>query len=264
MAKISRHKNSMKNKTILITGASSGIGAACAERFAQEGANLILVARREERLNVLAAKLEREFAINCLSVPCDISTRETVEACFHGFSQELAQVDVLINNAGLALSLDKLQDANPAHWSQMIDVNIKGLLYTTHLVLSHMVVKDNGHIVNIASTSSHNVYAGGSVYCATKHAVDALSRGLRLDLAGKHIRVSQVSPGLVETEFSQTRFAGDKEQSEAVYHGFEALTGNDIADSVAYCVNAPANVNVSEIIVMPVMQHGYSAVYRED
>ncbi len=245
---------SLQNRTILISGASSGIGKACAIKFAQNGANLILLARRLDRLEQLAQELTSQYAVQCDYFRCDVTKMNDIQAIGEALGQR--PIDVLINNAGLALGMDKIQHANPQDWDVMIDTNIKGLLYLTRLVLPNMLEKNYGHIINIGSISAHGVYEGGAVYCATKHAVDAISRALRLDLFGTSIRVSEVSPGLLESEFSQVRYRGDLEKADKVYANTRPLVPEDIAEIAAYCVAAPAHVNISEVIVWPTAQAG--------
>ena len=251
-------QQSLKNKTVLITGASSGIGAAAARKFASEGANLIILARRLDRLEALKAELEKKYNINCLALKCDVSKLAEVRNLEKILQKN--SVDILLNNAGLAIGTDKIQDADPLDWDTVIDTNIKGLLYLTRLVLPQMVERDAGHIINISSISAHGVYEGGAVYCASKHAVDAISRALRLDLFGTQVRVSAVAPGLLETEFSLVRFKGDADKAKKVYADLVALTAEDIAEIVVYCAVAPAHVNISEVIVWPTAQAGMGKI----
>lgn len=251
-------QQSLKNKTVLITGASSGIGAAAARKFSSEGADLILLARRLDRLEALKAELEKKYNINCLALKCDVTKLAEVQALEKILQKK--PVDILLNNAGLAVGTDKIQDADSRDWDRMIDTNIKGLLYLTRLVLPQMIERDNGHVINIGSTAAHNVYEGGAVYCLTKHAVDVITRSLRLDLFGTQIRVSMVSPGILETEFSLVRFKGDADKAKKVYSDTIPLTAEDIAELVVYCTSAPPHVNISEIIVWPTLQAGIGKV----
>ena len=251
-------QQSLKNKTVLITGASSGIGAASARKFASEGANLILLARRLDRLEVLKTELEKKYSITCTVLKCDVTNLKEVQALEKILQQQPA--DILLNNAGLAVGTEKIQDADPLDWDQMINTNIKGLLYLTRLVVPQMIERDSGHIINIGSTASHNIYEGGAVYAATKHAVDVISRSLRLDLFGTQVRVSMVSPGILETEFSLVRFKGDADKAKSVYDYTVPLTAEDIAEMVVYCAAAPKHVNISEILVWPTLQAGIGKV----
>jgi 3-hydroxy acid dehydrogenase/malonic semialdehyde reductase len=245
---------SLKNKTIIVTGASSGIGKACAVKLAQAGANLILVARRVDRLAALAAELKKDYNIECDYLACDITDIAQLKT----IEQALAKytIDVLINNAGLALGLDKLQDGNPDDWSTVIDTNIKGVLYFIKLVLPKMLTRNQGHIINVGSIAGHHTYEGGAVYCATKHAVNAISHGLRFDLFETDLRVSEIAPGLVETEFSQVRFKGDMDRANKVYADKAPLQPEDIAEIINFCITAPAHVNISDVIVWPTTQAG--------
>jgi len=242
--------NNLKNKTIFITGASSGIGAACARKFSEQGARLILAARRLDRLNKLAASLTTP--VHCLQL--DVRDRAKVEGAVGGLDSAWSSIDVLINNAGLSRGLDKLHEANPDDWEEMIDTNIKGLLYVSRAIIPGMVSRGNGHIINIGSIAGHQVYPGGNVYCATKHAVDALTKGMRLDLVDTPLRVSTIDPGLVETEFSQVRFHGDTERAAKTYQGFQPLTGDDIAEAAVWIADRPAHVQIAEVIILPTAQ----------
>jgi serine 3-dehydrogenase len=253
----------LKNTVVLITGASSGIGRSCARAFAGTGARLILAARRVDRLNELAVELKRIPGEDILLLALDVRDQPAVERAVNGLPSEWAAVDVLVNNAGLSRGLDKLHEGKLADWEEMIDANIKGLLYVSRAVIPGMVKRGRGHVINIGSIAGHEVYPGGNVYCATKFAVDALSKGMRLDLSGTGLRVSQVSPGMVETEFSLVRFRGDKERAGKVYQGLTPLSPDDIADAVVYCVTRPPHVNISEMIVMPTAQASTTLVYRK-
>lgn len=245
----------MDNKIVFITGASSGIGAACARSFAKAGAKLLLCARRLEVLNTLAAELKSSYNnIEIHTFKLDISIYSEVKTALQGLPEAWKKIDVLVNNAGLALGLDSLQEGEVQDWESMINTNIKGLLYITKEVLPPMLERNVGHIVNIGSISSHQVYPKGAVYCATKHAVKALSAGLRMDVLGTKIRVSSVDPGMVETNFSTVRFKGDIERAAAIYQGFKPLTPDDVASAVLYCAQCPPHVNISEIIIMPTDQ----------
>lgn len=249
-------------KRILITGASSGIGAACARRFAADGAELILWARRLERLTEMADELEAAHGRHVHVAAVDVRDRAVVLDAVRALAEADAVPDVLINNAGLASGFSGAQDGDFEDWDRMIDTNVKGLLNVTRAVLPHMIRLDRGHIVNIGSTAGHWVYPKGNVYGATKHAVKALTEGINLDVAGTRLRVSSIDPGFVETEFSVVRFHGDKERADQVYTGFQPLSADDIADAVQYVVAAPAHVNVFEMIVMPTAQRNVYVVDR--
>ncbi len=254
-------RNPVKGKVVFITGASSGIGKACAEQFAQLGAHVVITARRLDRLNTIAAELSSKYGIKCTPLELDARDNAQVESIFKKLAADKVEVDILINNAGLALSTDKLQDGNPSNWDTMIDTNVKGLLYVTRAVLPSMIKRNSGHIINIGSISGHDCYASGNVYCATKHAVRAISKSLRLDLFGTAIRVSEIDPGAVETEFSEVRW-NDKDKAKMLYEGFEPLVADDIADTVVYCATRPPHVNVAEIIVFPQAQASIAQIYR--
>jgi serine 3-dehydrogenase len=253
----------MKDQIVLITGASSGIGAACAQTFAAAGARLILTARRFDRLKQLAAELEQQFQTSSYLLECDVSDSAAVTTALEGLPDDWASIDVLINNAGLSRGLDKLHQANLQDWEEMIDTNIKGLLYVTRAIVPGMVSRNHGHVVNIGSIAGHQTYPGGNVYCATKAAVRALSEGLKMDLLGTPIRVSSVDPGMVETEFSQVRFHGDHERASTVYQGVTPLTPADIAEIVLFCVTRPPHVNISDLIVLATAQASATMVYRQ-
>ena len=253
----------LKDKIVFITGASAGIGRSCALSFAREGARLILAARRRERLEELVAGLKQRPGEEIILLALDVRDRPAIEKAVSELPPGWADINILVNNAGLSRGLDKIHEGKLEDWDEMIDVNIKGLLSVSRAVIPGMVKRGQGHIINIGSISGHEVYPGGGVYCATKFAVDALSKGMRLDLMGTGLRVSQVSPGMVETEFSLVRFRGDKDRAEKVYKGLTPLTPDDIADAVIYCATRPPYVNVSEMIVMPTEQASTTMVYRK-
>ena len=242
------------NRIALITGATSGIGKAIAERFASEKINLIITGRREDRLSELATSLKQNHQIKVLPFCFDIREREAVENAVKSLDENWAKIDVLVNNAGLAAGLDLFQDCDIDDWDQMIDTNIKGLLYITRQLVPMMISRKSGHIINIDSIAGKDVYQRGNVYCATKFAVDALTKSMRIDLLEHGIRVSQISPGLVETEFSNVRFKGDRSKAENVYKGLKPLTGADIADVAWFIFNAPAHVNIADVILTPTSQ----------
>lgn len=252
---------SVKDRVVLITGASSGIGAACARVFAQEGASLILTARRQERLQTLAEEIKTTFNSKVHVLAMDVSDRAQVESTLSSLPEK--EIDILINNAGLSRGLDKLYEGKIQDWEEMIDTNVKGLLYVTRFVVPGMVKRGRGQIINLGSIAGHQTYPGGNVYCATKAAVRALSEGLKLDLLGTPIRVSSVDPGLVETEFSQVRFRGDNQKAEKVYQGMQPLTPEDIAEIVLFCASRPPHVNLSEILVLPTAQSSATLVDRK-
>ncbi len=253
----------LKNKVVFITGASSGIGRSCALAFAGTGARLILAARRLQRLEALAIELKRKPGQDILLLAIDVRNQPAVERAVNGLPVGWAAIDVLVNNAGLSRGLDKLHEGKLDDWEEMIDVNIKGLLYVSRAVIPEMVKRGHGHVINIGSIAGREVYPGGNVYCATKFAVDALSKGMRLDLSGTGLRVSQVSPGMVETEFSLVRFRGDKERAGKIYQGLTPLSPDDIADAVVYCATRPPHVNISEMVVMPTDQASTMLVHRK-
>jgi serine 3-dehydrogenase len=244
----------LEGRLVLITGASSGIGEACARAFAAEGARLVLAARRAERLQRLAAELADGPAAEVHTSAVDVRQRSGVEQWLEALPPSLCDIDVLVNNAGLARGLAPLQAGDVEDWEEMVDTNLKGLLYVTRAVLPGMVRRGRGHVINIGSIAGHEVYPGGNVYCATKHAVTAIGRSLGIDLLGTGVRVSSVDPGMVETEFSLVRFHGDDERATAVYDGLEALTAADVAEAVVFCASRPPRANVRELVLMPSAQ----------
>jgi len=244
------------HRTILITGATSGIGKACAIRFAEQNDRLIITGRRNERLLELAGELRTKFDAEVLSLNFDIRQRKAVEAAVQGLPSEWKQVDILVNNAGLASGLALLQDGDMDDWEKMIDTNIKGLLYMTRMIAPAMIAAGKGHIVNIGSIAGKEVYARGNVYCATKFAVDALTKGMRIDMLAHGIKVSQVCPGAAETEFSEVRLKGDKKAATEVYKGYTPLSAGDIAEAVIWVTGLPAHVNVNDLVIMPTAQAG--------
>ena len=254
---------SLKEKVVFITGASSGIGRSCARAFASQDARLILAARRRDRLEELAAELKLLPRRKVLILALDVRSRTAVERAVNEIPPAWDAVDILVNNAGLSRGLDKLHEGKLDDWEEMIDTNVKGLLYVSRAIIPGMVKRGRGHIINIGSVAGHEVYPNGNVYCATKFAVKALSKGLRLDLSGTGVRVSSVDPGLVETEFSLVRFRGNKERAEKVYQGLTPLSPDDIADAIVYCATRPPHVNVSEMIVMPTDQASTTLVHRK-
>jgi serine 3-dehydrogenase len=254
---------SLENKIVLITGASSGIGKSCAKEFAKLKCNLILVARRKEKLDSFADELKKEFNINVLTSKLDVRIFEEVKNFYDNLPAEWKQVEVLINNAGLARGLDKFYQGKVEDWDEMIDTNIKGLIYISRIVVPQMVERESGHIINIGSTAGHDTYPMGNVYAATKFAVKALSQSFRIDLLEKGIKVSSVDPGMVETEFSKVRFSGDEERAKKVYQGLTPLTPDDVADAVVYCATRPKHVNINQIILTPLAQASSNFVIRK-
>lgn len=252
----------LNTQTILITGASSGIGAACAKLFARENAKLILAARRLDKLEEKAQELNKLYGAEIHLLQLDVCDRSAVESAINNLPPEWSEIDILINNAGLSRGLDKLYEGDFQDWEEMIDTNIKGLLYLTRYVVPGMVQRNRGHIINIGSIAGHQTYPGGNVYCGTKAAVKAISEGLKLDLLGTPMRVTSVDPGMVETEFSEVRFHGDTERAKKVYQGMQPLTADDIADVVFFCATRPAHVNINEVILMPVDQASATLVNR--
>jgi NADP-dependent 3-hydroxy acid dehydrogenase YdfG len=241
-------------KTILITGASSGIGEGCARKFASQGARLILNARSTDKLTDLADELREKYGTECYVMPFDVRDRESAAAALDALPEEWKSIDVLINNAGLAIGTDKEHEGNADEWDVMIDTNIKALLSMTRLIVPGMIEQGRGHIINIGSIAGDAAYPGGSVYCATKAAVKALSDGLRIDLVDTPLRVTNIKPGLVETNFSVVRFRGDKEKADNVYRGIKPLNGDDIAEVVYFAASAPEHMQVAEVLVMPTYQ----------
>lgn len=248
-------------KIVLITGATSGIGQACARRFAQNGYNVIITARRADRLEAIRHDLER-YGAKVMTLVFDVRDAAAATAAVTSLTDEWKQIDILVNNAGLALGLDKEYEGNPEDWETMIDTNIKGLLTMTRLVVPAMVERNEGHVINIGSVAGDAAYAGGNVYCATKAAVKSITDGLRIDLAHTAVRVTNVKPGLVETNFSNVRFHGDTERADNVYKGITPLTGDDIADVVYYAASAPKHVQIAEVLVLATHQANGSVIYR--
>lgn len=242
------------NKIALITGATSGIGKACAVKFAQNGYDIIVTGRRNERLQSLKKEIESEFEVNVLSLRFDIQKKEEVQKAIGTLEDKWNKINVLINNAGLAKGLDPVQEGSFEDWDMMIDTNLKGLLYVSRMVSELMIRNGTGHIINIGSIAGKEVYPKGNVYCATKHAVEGLTKAMRLDLFRHNIKVSQVAPGAVETEFSEVRFKGNKDRAGKVYEGYKPLTPEDVAGAVFYIASAPAHVNISDLLIMPVAQ----------
>jgi NADP-dependent 3-hydroxy acid dehydrogenase YdfG len=254
--------NDLKDKLILITGASSGIGQACARLFASQGARLILSARRVDRLEELAGELNKHYATASFIMPLDVRDRVQVHTSLEALPDEWRSIDVLINNAGLALDTLPLHHGIEDHWDTMIDTNIKGLLYVSRAIIPGMVARGKGHVVNLSSIAGHECYPNGNVYVATKHAVHAISKSMRLDLLGSPIRVSEVAPGAVETEFSLVRWK-DSERAQEFYKEFHPLKAEDVADCILYCITRPLHVTMEQIIIMPTVQASANHISKE-
>ena len=248
-------------KTALITGATAGIGEAVALSFAENGINVIITGRRAERLSALKSKLETKN-VQALALCFDVCDETQVKSALATLPDEWKNIDILVNNAGLASGLSTLQEGDTDDWNKMIDTNVKGLLYVTRHVSPRMIERKRGHIVNIGSIAGREVYPYGNVYCATKHAVDALTKGMRIDMLPHNIRVTQICPGAVETEFSIVRFHGDKARADKVYEGFESLVAADVADCVWFAVSRPEHVNISDMLVVPSAQAMVTMIHR--
>lgn len=247
---------------ILITGATAGFGKATAELFARNGWNLIITGRREERLQALATSLKEQYKIDVLPLCFDVRDQNAVEKAINSLPENWKAIDVLVNNAGLAVGMNPIQQGLTDDWERMIDTNVKGLLYMTRTVAPLLIAQNKGHIVNIGSIAGKEVYPNGNVYCASKHAVDALNRGMRIDLLPHNIRVTAVNPGLAETEFSMVRFKGDEERAKTVYKGLQPLTGEDIAETIWWVVNRPAHVNILDVVLTPTAQANATTIIR--
>lgn len=248
----------------MVTGATAGIGEACARTLAEAGVRLVLVARRSERLAALAAEINAATGAGVLPRDLDVRDREAVAGFARRLEREGVAVDILVNNAGLARGLDTVQEASHRDWDEMIDTNIKGLLNVTRALLPGMIERDSGHVVNIGSVAGHVVYPRGNVYCATKYAVRAFTEAANLDLVGTGVRMSSVDPGLVESEFSLVRFRGDEERARKTYEGVDSLMPEDVADAVHYVLNARPRVNVLNMLVMPTVQRSPYVIAREE
>ena len=249
-------------KTALITGATSGIGRATARLFAENGVRLILCGRRQERLDELRLELSSQTDVHTLNF--DVRDRTKVFELLENLPEDFAEVDILINNAGNAHGLDPIQQGNLDDWDAMMDINVKGLLYVSKALLPKMIERASGHIINIGSTAGKEVYPKGNVYCASKHAVDAINQGMRLDLNGKGIRVGAINPGLVETEFSEVRFKGDTERADKVYQNYTPLRAEDIADIIWFAVTRPPHVNIADLTVMCLDQASSTIVNKKE
>lgn len=253
----------LEDKTALITGASSGIGEAIAYSFAQEGASLILVARRMNRVSELAEKLKEKYNTKSVCLQIDVRNYSEIAAVLNALDDEWKQIDILVNNAGKALGLDKIYEGLLDDWEEMIDTNIKGLLYFSRLIIPDMVKRNTGHVVNIGSIAGVDLYPKGNVYCGSKHFVHAVSKGMIIDLNGTNVRVTNIAPGLVETEFAEVRFHGDKSRAQTVYQGYKPLEADDIADIVTFCVTRKPHVLIQDVLVTPINQATASIVHKE-
>jgi len=253
---------SLKGKVVFITGASAGIGEACAEAFAAEGANLLLCARRLERVEALADRLAQKHGIRTHTGRLDVRDRASVDSFVTDLPDDWKVIDILVNNAGLARGFSKVHEAEVQDWEEMIDTNVKGLLYVTRAILPAMVKRGSGHIINLGSIAGHQVYPNGAVYCASKFAVRALNEGLKMDLLGTGVRVCSVSPGMVQTEFSEVRFHGNTQRAAQTYANTRPLRAEDVADIAVFCATRPAHVDVSEVLVMSTDQASVHHVHR--
>lgn len=250
-------------KTVFITGASSGIGYACAEIFAKQKFNLLLASRRVDRLHDIATGLQTEYGVQIHTIGLDVQDKTLVQKVWDELPDMWKNIDVLINNAGLSQGLEPIQEGNTDDWDRMIDTNVKGLLYITRLVAPLMKQRKQGHIINIGSIAGKEVYPNGNVYCATKHAVDALTKAMRIDLLPYNIKVTSVDPGAVETEFSIVRFKGDSEKAKKVYEGFTPLTPEDVAEAIWFAASRPAHVNVNDLLLMPTAQASGTLFHKQ-
>lgn len=247
----------------IITGASAGIGEATAYALAEIGYDVIITGRRKERLEELQSEIESKYNVKAFPLSFDVRNYEETKQALEGLPAEWSSVDVLVNNAGLAAGLEPVQEGKVDNWERMIDTNIKGLLYVTRTIAPGMIKRQKGHILNVGSIAGKEVYANGNVYCATKHAVDALSRGMRLDMVHDGIKVTNIAPGLVETEFSLVRFDWDSDKAKNVYQGFVPLSGKDIADCIAFAVTRPAHVTIADMLIFPTAQGSATTIAKK-
>jgi NADP-dependent 3-hydroxy acid dehydrogenase YdfG len=252
----------LTGKNVLITGASSGIGEECAKTFAEDGANLILVARRNSRLLEISNEIASKHNVEIHNIELDVRNYNDIETKINSIPKEFLPIDILINNAGKALGVEKIQDGLLENWEEMIDTNIKGLLYVSRVVLPMMIKRQEGMVINIGSIAGHEVYVGGNVYCATKYAVKALSKGMMLDVNGNNIRIASIDPGMVNTEFSLVRFKGDKDKADNVYNNITPLIGRDIAEIALFIATRPPHVDIQDVIVTPTAQASATVVFR--
>ena len=251
------------SKITLITGATAGIGLACAKRFAKEGHNLIITGRRKERLDTIASELQQKYGVKIQPLCFDIRIQKEVQIAIESLPEHWKKIEILINNAGLAAGLNPIQEGVLDDWERMIDTNIKGLLYISRIITQMMIEQGQGFVINIGSIAGKEVYPNGNVYCATKHAVDALSKSMRIDLVKHGIRVSQISPGAVETEFSEVRFKGDTERAKSVYKGYTPLHPDDVAEVTYYVTTLPEHVNINDLVIMPTAQASATIFKKE-
>jgi NADP-dependent 3-hydroxy acid dehydrogenase YdfG len=251
------------NKVVFVTGATSGIGRSCAFRFARSGYHVIIAGRRPDRLAEVESELKTKFGVQVYSMVLDVRNREEVNLAIEKIPVQFSNIDVLINNAGLALDLSAFNDANQDDWDRMIDTNVKGLLNVSKAVVPIFIQQGRGHIINIGSIAGREVYPKGNVYCASKAAVDSISKAMRMDLLQYAIKVTQIAPGAVETEFSLVRFNGDEERANAVYKGFEPLHPDDVADVVWYAASLPPHVNINDLLLMPTAQAAATQIHRK-
>lgn len=253
----------MKGKITMITGASSGIGEACAEVFAEAGSKLILIARRQDKIKEVSDRLFKKYGAVIYGIECDVRSYEKLKKLINNLPENWADIDVLINNAGKARGFNKIQEGELNDWDEMIDTNIKGLLYLTRLVLPVMLQRRTGHVINIGSIAGREVYPNGNVYCGTKSFVEAITKAMAIDLNGTGIRVTNIEPGLVQTEFASVRFHGDEEKAKAVYEGYTPLTGRDVAEAALFCANRPKHVMIQDILITPTDQATVTIVNKK-
>jgi 3-hydroxy acid dehydrogenase/malonic semialdehyde reductase len=251
------------NKTALITGATSGFGRAIAETFAANQYNVIITGRRKNLLDEAAAQIQQKYAVQVLALNFDVRNKPSVNENIQNLPEQWQKIDLLVNNAGLALGRDFFEEANMDDWDTMIDTNLKGLLYVSRAVIPFMIKNGKGHIVNIGSVAAKNIYEKGNVYCATKHAVDAISRSMRIELLRHKIKVTAIHPGAAETEFSIVRFKGDEDTAKTVYQGYTALSAKDVADTVYYCASLPDHVCISDLVICPTAQADAFYIYKD-
>ncbi|HEV3250377.1 MAG TPA: SDR family NAD(P)-dependent oxidoreductase [Puia sp.] len=262
MPKNKSNPSSSGTSIVLVTGATSGFGEACAEKFAANGYHVIITGRRNERLVKIKTRLEKKYRIKILALPFDVRIKKQVFSVLENIPAEWKKIDILINNAGLAAGRDFFEDASLDDWETMIDTNVKGLIYVSRAVLPFMIKQEKGHIINIGSIAGKEVYEKGNIYCATKFAVDAISKAMRIDLLKHFIKVTAVHPGAAQTEFSMIRFKGDKEQARKVYEGYTPLTAENIADIIYYCASLPPHVCINELVVSPLAQANSFYLHR--
>lgn len=254
----------LEGKIAFITGATSGIGEASAYALAEQGSNLIITARRSNILEKLEAEIKSKYGVKVFAIKLDVKNKQEVEWAINSLPDEWRNIDILLNNAGLAKGLSKIYEDDIENWEEMIDTNVKGLLYITRAIVPGMVERESGHVINIGSTAGHEAYPKGHVYCATKHAVNAITKSLRIDVIDKNIRVSTVDPGAVETNFSNVRFFGDKEKAKSMYKGLTPLVAQDVAEAVVFCATRPPHANIAEIIMMPTQQASALVFHRKE